>query len=185
MNAPQAFDDIAEGRRRREPRRVGVEIQRRHIFGETDSETALKCAAGVRAGLTPMLCVGELLEQREAGETLAVVQRQLEAGLSRLDADQIVALAIAYEPVWAIGTGRTASPSDATEVHSAIRRALSEMVGQRSAEIPILYGGSVNPTNAGELLAARDVDGLLVGGASLDAVNWGRICAHGARVAAT
>jgi len=159
--------------------------ERRHIFGETDSETALKCAAGVRAGLTPMLCVGELLEQREAGETLAVVQRQLEAGLSRLDADQIVALAIAYEPVWAIGTGRTASPSDATEVHSAIRRALSEMVGQRSAEIPILYGGSVNPTNAGELLAARDVDGLLVGGASLDAVNWGRICAHGARVAAT
>lgn len=157
--------------------------ERRHIFGETDAATGLKCAAALRADLIPVLCVGELLEERENGETLAVVRRQLEAGLSRLTADEVAGIAIAYEPVWAIGTGRPATPRDASEVHGAIRMALQESVGRRANDIPILYGGSVNETNAGELLAAPDVDGLLVGGASLDAANWGRICAHGAHAA--
>jgi len=157
--------------------------ERRHIFGETDAATALKCAAALRADLVPILCVGELLEEREEGETLAVVRRQLEAGLARLSPDQVAGMAIAYEPVWAIGTGRTATPHDASEVHGAIRVGLEETVGRRAGDIPILYGGSVNATNASELLAARDVDGLLVGGASLDAANWGRICAHGAHTA--
>lgn len=159
--------------------------ERRHLFGESDAATGLKSAAAMRADLIPILCVGELLDERESGATLAVVRRQLEAGLSRLDADEISAVAIAYEPVWAIGTGRTATPRDASEVHGAIRKALQGRVGRRASEIPILYGGSVNASNASELLAARDVDGLLVGGASLDAANWGRICAHGAHAAAT
>jgi triosephosphate isomerase len=151
--------------------------ERRHVFGETDEQTAKKCELVIRAGLIPMLCVGETLEEREAGHTEAVVLRQLAAGLGSLDNAQVANVVIAYEPVWAIGTGRTATPDDASAVHAAIRRALRERVGDRAAVMPILYGGSVNRGNAKLLLAAGDVDGLLVGGASLDAGNWAAIVA--------
>jgi triosephosphate isomerase len=123
-----------------------------------------------------MLCVGELLVEREAGTTKEVVLRQLDAGLKELDDDAIALIAIAYEPVWAIGTGKTATPDDAAAVHTEIRKALAERLGDRARDIPILYGGSVNATNAKALLAAANVDGLLVGGASLDSVVWASIC---------
>ena len=150
--------------------------ERRTLFGETDEQTARKCELVVKAGLVPMLCVGETLEQREAGLTEQVVIRQLLAGTERLDPAQIGAMLVAYEPVWAIGTGRTATPDDAAAVHGAIRRALRERIGEKAAVVPLLYGGSVNRGNAKLLLAAPDVDGLLVGGASLDAGNWAAIC---------
>lgn len=146
--------------------------ERRHVFGETDDETARKCRAAADAGLVPMLCVGERLEEREAGDTEQVVLRQLRAGLGGLDAPARAGVLIAYEPVWAIGTGRTATPEDAAQVHQAIRRELRTIVGEAGGAIPILYGGSVNPGNAGALLAARDVGGLLVGGASLEVASW-------------
>jgi triosephosphate isomerase len=150
--------------------------ERRHVFGETDEQTALKCAAATRAGLTPILCVGELLAEREAGKTLSVVRRQVSVGLTALDDDTVAAMAIAYEPVWAIGTGRTATPEDASQVHAEIRRLLAARLGERAANIPILYGGSVNTSNAAALLASPGVDGLLVGGASLDVDSWLSIC---------
>jgi triosephosphate isomerase len=150
--------------------------ERRHVFGETDQQTALKCAAAARNGLTPILCVGELLAEREAGKTLDVVRRQLETGLSLVDEGTIATLAVAYEPVWAIGTGKTATPEDASEVHAEIRRLLAMRVGTRGADIPILYGGSVNASNAKALIGAPGVEGLLVGGASLDVDSWLAIC---------
>jgi triosephosphate isomerase len=146
--------------------------ERRHVFGETDQQTALKCAAAARNGLTPILCVGELLAEREAGKTLDVVRRQLETGLSLVDEGTIATLAVAYEPVWAIGTGKTATPEDATEVHAEIRRLLAARIGAHAAEVPILYGGSVNASNAKALTGAPGVEGLLVGGASLDVDSW-------------
>ena len=149
--------------------------ERRHVFGETDEQTALKCAAAARAGLIPMLCVGELLEEREAGATEDVVLRQLRAGLARLEGPQLGSIAIAYEPVWAIGTGRTATPEDAAAVHVTIRAALREIVGDRGGSVPILYGGSVNRGNVEALLAAEQVDGVLVGGASLEAQGWSKL----------
>jgi len=149
--------------------------ERRHVFGETDEQTGRKVDLLVRAGVTPMLCVGEQLEDREAGRTEEVVLRQLEAGLTALDAQHAATVLIAYEPVWAIGTGRTATPEDASAVHAAIRRALREKVAEKAATMPILYGGSVNRGNAKLLLSASDVDGLLVGGASLDPSNWSAI----------
>ena len=122
--------------------------ERRHVFGETDAETARKCAAAARNDLVPILCVGELLRERESGDTNAVVLRQLRTGLRDLPPKSVASMAIAYEPVWAIGTGRTASPDDAAEVHGVIRVALGEIVGAEAGSIPILYGGSVNPANA-------------------------------------
>jgi triosephosphate isomerase len=150
--------------------------ERRHVFGETDEQTALKCAAAARNGLTPILCVGELLAEREAGNTLDVVRRQLAVGLASLDDETVSTMAIAYEPVWAIGTGKTATPDDASEVHGEIRRVLSDRLAERASGIPILYGGSVNASNAKALLGARGVDGLLVGGASLNPDSWLAIC---------
>ncbi len=150
--------------------------ERRHVFGETDAQTAKKCAAAVRAGLTPILCVGELLEQRKAGTTNEVVLRQLAAGLAELGPDAVSGMAVAYEPVWAIGTGHTATPSDAAALHAVLRAALAEIVGSGANEIPILYGGSVNTGNARSLLATAGVDGLLVGGASLDLDSWCTTC---------
>ena len=150
--------------------------ERRHLFGETDEQTAQKCARVVGAGLTPVLCVGELLEQRERGETETVVLTQLRAGVSQLAVGDVRTMLVAYEPVWAIGTGRTATPADATAVHRVIREALRERVGASALDIPILYGGSVNASNAAALLAADQVDGLLVGGASLEPVGWASIC---------
>ena len=149
--------------------------ERRHVFGETDDQTRAKCTAAFRAGLVPILCVGEKLDERERGETDRVVLRQLEAGLDGLDAAQAAAVVIAYEPVWAIGTGKTATPGDAAAVHRVIRSALSKRVGERGSSVPILYGGSVNRENVRGLLDAGDVDGVLVGGASLDAEGWAAI----------
>ncbi len=150
--------------------------ERRHVFGETDEQTAKKCAAADRSGLIPVLCIGEMLEQRESGQTLTVCLRQLRAGVSLLDESTIAGMAIAYEPVWAIGTGKTATPHDAAEVHTAIREALRKMIGDAGDGIPILYGGSVTKANAGALLEAENVGGLLVGGASMDIESWAPIC---------
>ena len=150
--------------------------ERRHVFGETDAMTTKKMALICQERLVPMLCVGETLAEREAGATASVVERQLSAGLAELDDSQAAGIMLAYEPVWAIGTGLTATPEDASAIHSVLRAALSRRLGeQAAAAIPILYGGSVNSGNAATLLAAPDVDGLLVGGASLDADNWARI----------
>jgi triosephosphate isomerase len=149
--------------------------ERRHVFGETDEETGKKVAAAARAGLIAVICVGETLQQREAGETEAVVLRQLRAAVAGVDAHHIAGSLVAYEPVWAIGTGKTATPADASTVHAAIRVELRSLASERGEGVPILYGGSVNSGNAGALLAAADVDGLLVGGASLDAETWAAI----------
>ena len=151
--------------------------ERRHVFGETDADVARKCAKAIEHGLVPVLCVGEKIEQRERGETEQVVLHQLRAGLSAMSHEQVLGAIIAYEPVWAIGTGRTATPEDAAAVHRVIRAALVDLVGAGAAEIPLLYGGSVSPANAAALLAADQVDGVLVGGASLDPAGWATICA--------
>ena len=146
--------------------------ERRHVFGETDEDTAKKCAAVEKAGLTPLLCVGEKIEQRDAGQAEVVVVSQLRAGLSSMAHLATKEILIAYEPVWAIGTGRTATPDDAAAMHGVIRAELQALYGDRAKATPILYGGSVNPANASALLKASNVDGLLVGGASLDAASW-------------
>ena len=149
--------------------------ERRHVFGETDEQAGMKCGAAARAGLLPVLCVGETLEQRERGETERLVLSQLRAGVASLDPAHVATMLVAYEPVWAIGTGRNATPEDAAAVHRVLRAALRDLAGERAASVPILYGGSVNRANAATLLAASDVDGLLVGGASLDAEGWASI----------
>ncbi|MEJ2502798.1 MAG: triose-phosphate isomerase [Gemmatimonadota bacterium] len=153
--------------------------ERRHVFGETDEETGRKVAAAVDAGLTPVLCVGETLEERRAGQLEAVILRQLDAGIASIEPDDVAALLIAYEPVWAIGTGETATPRDASDAHGHLRARLEERIGDAAAGVPILYGGSVKPGNAAELLAAPDVDGVLVGGASLDPRDFAKIAAAG------
>jgi triosephosphate isomerase len=149
--------------------------ERRHLFGEKDEDTGKKCQAAVRAGLTPMLCVGETIEQREQGRTEEVVLRQFRAGIAGLTPAQVGDMLVAYEPVWAIGTGRTATPDDAAAVHAVIRTALRVVVADEARTVPILYGGSVNRGNANVLVSAPEVDGLLVGGASLDAGGWAAI----------
>ena len=144
--------------------------ERRHVFGETDELVGKKLTAAISGGLLPILCVGELLEERDGGQMEQVVARQLKAGLAGLSADKMSAVTMAYEPVWAIGTGRTATPQQAQEVHKLIRGLLAEMYDDNLAqEVRILYGGSVKSSNAAELMAEQDVDGLLVGGASLKA----------------
>jgi triosephosphate isomerase (TIM) len=146
--------------------------ERRHVFGETDEQCAKKCAAATKAGLSFMLCIGETIEQREAGETERLVKRQLREGVTQIENLISVDFSIAYEPVWAIGTGLTASAADASAIHTVIRSELRDMIGTRANEIPILYGGSVNSSNAAGLLRAPEIDGLLVGGASVDAASW-------------
>ena len=153
--------------------------ERRHVFGETDEQTAEKLSRAASQSLAPVLCVGEKIEEREAGQTDAVVVRQLRAALQgrgAKDASVLGGMVIAYEPVWAIGTGRTATPEDASSAHRAIRAALRDLAGAEGEDIPILYGGSVTATNAAALLGAPGVDGLLVGGASLDPESWAAIC---------
>ncbi len=151
--------------------------ERRHVFGDSDEDVVRKVAAISAAGLTPVLCVGELLEERDRGEVESVVTRQVEIGLSQLQADEAERIVLAYEPVWAIGTGRTASAEDANEVHELIRAMLVERVGSAAARaIPIIYGGSVKTGNIEELLAAPEIDGVLVGGASLSPTDFAQIC---------
>ena len=144
--------------------------ERRHVIGETDKLINKKVAASISGGLLPILCVGELLSERKASQTNDVVTRQLKEGLAGLSAEKLSAVTIAYEPVWAIGTGVTATPDQAQEVHDFIRKLLSRMYDEQLAEeIRILYGGSVKAANAEELMGQKDIDGLLVGGASLKA----------------
>jgi triosephosphate isomerase len=144
--------------------------ERRHVVGETDELINKKVAAAIGGGLLPILCVGEKKEQRQTDKTTEVVTRQLKSGLANLSAEKISAVTLAYEPVWAIGTGLTATPQQAQEVHALIRGLLVELVNkQLSEDIRILYGGSVKPDNTSELMAQQDIDGLLVGGASLKA----------------
>ena len=149
--------------------------ERRHVFGETDAQCAKKCVAAARVRLPFMLCVGEKIDQREAGATSEVVTRQLREGLGQVGNLISTDFLLAYEPVWAIGTGLTASPGDASAIHTLLRAELTAMIGTRADEIPILYGGSVNVANAATLIAAPEIDGLLVGGASLDAASWLKI----------
>lgn len=142
--------------------------ERRQLFGETDAGVRKKVAALLVHKLVPIVCVGESLEQREAGKTLEVVLGQVEAATDGLNAVALAPLVVAYEPIWAIGTGRTAKAEDAQEVHGAIRTRLAELKGESWAQsIRVLYGGSVKPSNAQELLDQPDIDGALVGGASL------------------
>ena len=141
--------------------------ERRQLFAETDESAALRIEGSLDAGLFVIACVGETEQEHEAGETERVVRRQVEAIKTVVDDDNLDRLAIAYEPVWAIGTGRTATPAQAEDAHALIRGIL---------DVPILYGGSVKPDNAAELLAQPDVDGALVGGASLDVESFAAIC---------
>ncbi len=147
--------------------------ERRQIFGEDNALLAEKVDQALKYGLKVIYCIGETLEQREAGETLAVNASQLSEGTFHLSADQYKELIVAYEPVWAIGTGKTASPEQAQEVHAAIRKQLADKYGQATADqTSILYGGSVKPGNASELFSQADIDGGLVGGASLKAEDF-------------
>jgi triosephosphate isomerase len=143
--------------------------ERRQHFGELDASANLKVRAVLRHGLQPILCVGETLAERDAGEAFNVVRRQLEGGLVGVTADDALRLIIAYEPVWAIGTGRTATPQQAQEMHAFIRGKLGELVGDVADRVRIQYGGSVKPDNAALLMSQPDIDGALVGGASLKA----------------
>ena len=150
--------------------------ERREVFGETDEQVNRKVHAILKHGMTPILCCGETLEEREATATDAKVTRQVEAGLAGLAADQVAGMVIAYEPIWAIGTGRTASSDDAQGVCAVVRRVVAGRFGaDAAAAVRIQYGGSVKPTNAAELMAQPDIDGALVGGASLDADDFARI----------
>ena len=150
--------------------------ERRQLFGETDALCARKFAAARRAGLTPILCVGETESQRTEGEAVAVVVAQLNAVLEAVGSAMLEGALIAYEPVWAIGTGRTATPEDAQTMHAAIRQRLQSADRGLALATPILYGGSIKPDNAAALFAQRDVDGGLVGGASLQAKQFLEIC---------
>jgi triosephosphate isomerase len=146
--------------------------ERRQLFGDTDEAVQRKARAALAAGLHPIVCVGETLPERESGRTLEVVGRQVRAALAGLGADPIAKLTVAYEPVWAIGTGKTATSAQAQEVHAAIRAILRDLAPAAADSIRILYGGSVKPDNAAELMSQPDVDGALVGGASLKASDF-------------
>jgi triosephosphate isomerase len=148
--------------------------ERRRLFDETDEALARKVPAALAAGLEPILCVGESEEARDAGQTEAVLERQLQADLAGVEGGKLAEVVIAYEPIWAIGTGRTATPAQAQEACAFIRDTLRERGGAADA-VRILYGGSVKPGNAAELLSQPDIDGALVGGASLDPADFAAI----------
>jgi triosephosphate isomerase (TIM) len=150
--------------------------ERRQFFGETDAGVNAKVKAILKHGMTPIMCVGETLEQREAGEAAAVVNAQVVAGLEKIKADDVAKLVIAYEPIWAIGTGRTATADDAQSMCAAVRAQVAETFGAEAAlRVRIQYGGSAKAANAAELMGQPDVDGLLVGGASLDPDEFSKI----------
>lgn len=150
--------------------------ERRHVIGETDELINKKLSAAIDAGLLPIFCVGELLEQRKAGKTEQIVKEQIQKGMAGLTAEKAKAVTIAYEPVWAIGTGVNATPGQAQEVHLMIRQLVGRLYNKSFAEqVRIQYGGSAKPDNAAELMAQADVDGLLVGGASLNADEFAAI----------
>lgn len=150
--------------------------ERRQFHGETDQQVARKFVAAQKAGLVPVLCVGELLEHREAGETAAVVGAQVAAVIELAGVAAFARAVVAYEPVWAIGTGRTASPQQAQEVHAFIRDKFAEQDARIASSLQIVYGGSVKASNAAELFAGADIDGGLIGGASLVASDFIAIC---------
>jgi triosephosphate isomerase len=150
--------------------------ERRHIFGETDAMVAKKTAAALDGGLMPIVCVGETLDERNANQTEAVLARQFTGGLGALTDEQFSRILLAYEPVWAIGTGRTATPEMAADAHRFLRdQAASRFTSDRAAEMRILYGGSVKPDNIRGLMAQLEIDGALVGGASLEAASFASI----------
>jgi triosephosphate isomerase len=149
--------------------------ERRQYFGETDETVNKKIQSSLQHGLTPIFCVGETLQQREAGETFSIIETQVRRGLSGLSASDMEDVIIAYEPVWAIGTGRTATGEQAEEVHSFIRKLLKEIYKDTADSIRILYGGSVKPDNIDGLMTKPNIDGALVGGASLKADDFARI----------
>jgi triosephosphate isomerase len=144
--------------------------ERRHVLGETDADVNRKLVAALNAGLTPIVCVGELLAEREAGQTSAVIRRQFDGSFAGISAADLAKIVIAYEPVWAIGTGKVATPEQAEEVHLDLRKIMAARYNAGLAQqVRIQYGGSVKPSNAAELLSQADIDGALVGGASLKA----------------
>ncbi len=150
--------------------------ERRALYGETNALVAAKAARAIALGLKPIVCVGETLAERESGRTQAVIDAQLDAVLAQCTPAQLLAGAVAYEPVWAIGTGKTATPAQAQEVHAAIRGRLAQRDAGAAGQLRLLYGGSVKPGNAAELFAQADVDGGLIGGASLVAKDFRAIC---------
>ncbi|NVK43830.1 MAG: triose-phosphate isomerase [Oceanospirillaceae bacterium] len=158
--------------------------ERRALFAESDEQVAQKSQAVCDAGMVPIVCVGETLEEREAGKTLEVVSRQLKTVLESIPVEALAEVVVAYEPVWAIGTGKTATPEQAQEVHAALRALVAEVDADAASRMRILYGGSVNAENASQLFAKPDIDGGLVGGASLKANEFIAICgaAAGAKV---
>ncbi len=150
--------------------------ERRMLFGEQDETINRKTRMAIQSGLKPIFCIGETMEEWEAGKTFAVIEKQIKEGLNQLTTDDIRKILIAYEPVWAIGTGKTAAPEQVQEVHAYIRRVITRNYENGLAiNLPILYGGSVNPDNIGKLMAQRDINGTLVGGASLDVDSFVRM----------
>jgi triosephosphate isomerase len=158
--------------------------ERRQLFGETDETVSKKVVAAIGSGLTAIVCIGETLDERERQQTFDVLDRQIARGLAGLTGAQVGELVVAYEPVWAIGTGRTATAAQAEEAHRHIRTRLRESFGDEAAShCHVIYGGSVKPSNTAELVAEPDVDGALVGGASLDVASFGQIVMSSRRAA--
>jgi len=156
--------------------------ERRQQFGETNEWVAEKVEAALQHGVTPILCVGETLDEREAGQLESVINAQLGEVLARVGIDAFTKVVVAYEPVWAIGTGKTASPAQAQDVHAMIRARLAKDNSNVAAQVQILYGGSVKPDNAADLFSQADIDGGLIGGAALDAGSFVAICQAAAAV---
>jgi len=158
--------------------------ERRHILGESNELVGLKVEAILRAGMAAYLCVGETLDERQAGQAETVVYNHLESGLAAVDGDRLGRIVVAYEPVWAIGTGVAASADDAQEMCRSVREWLAERYGEQGQDVTVLYGGSVSPSNADELFACDDIDGGLIGGASLEAGSFLELVAAAGRAAA-
>jgi triosephosphate isomerase len=153
--------------------------ERRQFFGETDETVARKAKAALANGLVPIICIGETLAERDAGQALAVVAKQLDGSTAGLSDEELLKSVIAYEPVWAIGTGRVATPAQAQEIHASIRARLTQRLATRAQQIRILYGGSVKPDNVASLMQEKDIDGALVGGAALTVESFAKLVKEG------